>query len=100
MRGRYITDDSTIRLATLCQRKKRKKKEKENRNREEKEKKDPEKRVERRERKIIREDYLCVQILVGVRVQVSFDRYSQDLAYTFICINEVNRGVCQAESAQ
>ncbi|KAF3515844.1 hypothetical protein DY000_02061581 [Brassica cretica] len=36
----------------------------------------------------------------GVRVHVSFDRYSQDLAYAFICRNEVSRGVCQAESAK
>ena len=41
-----------------------------------------------------KEDYMCVQIVVGVRVHVSFDRYSQDLDYTFICRNEVNRGVC------
>ena len=37
---------------------------------------------------------------VGVRVHVSFDRYLQDVAYTFICRNEVGRGVCQAELAE
>ncbi|KAF2551749.1 hypothetical protein F2Q68_00036228 [Brassica cretica] len=43
---------------------------------------------------------MFTQILARVRVHVSLDRYSQDLAYTFICINEVSRGVCQAESAK
>ncbi|KAG5375940.1 hypothetical protein IGI04_040536 [Brassica rapa subsp. trilocularis] len=34
-------------------------------------------------------------IPTGVRIHVSFNRYSRDLAYTFICINEVSRGsVC------
>ena len=43
---------------------------------------------------------MCVQILAGVRVHMSFDRYSQDLAYIFICRNKVSRGVCQEESAE
>ena len=38
----------------------------------------------RRERKRIRKYYMCVQILVGVRVHVFSDQYSQDKAYTFI----------------
>ena len=43
---------------------------------------------------------MFTQIPAGVRVHVSLDRYSQDLAYTFICKNEVSRGVCQAEAAE
>ena len=35
-----------------------------------------------------------------VSAHVSFDRYSHDLAYTFICKNEVSRGVYQVESAK
>ena len=31
---------------------------------------------------------------------MSFDRYSQDLAYTFIYRNEVSIRICQAESAE
>ena len=50
----------------------------------------------RRERERIRENHSCVQILVGVKVHVSFDRYSQDLAYTFICKNVVSRAACPA----
>ena len=44
--------------------------------------------------------HVFTQIPAGVRVHVSLDRYSQDLAYTFICKNEVSRGVCQAEAAE
>ncbi|KAF3497377.1 hypothetical protein DY000_02052917 [Brassica cretica] len=43
---------------------------------------------------------MFTQIPTKVIVHVSFGRYSQDLAYIFICINEVSRGVCQAESAK
>ncbi|KAG5388691.1 hypothetical protein IGI04_030232 [Brassica rapa subsp. trilocularis] len=40
---------------------------------------------------------MFTEILVGIRVHVSFDRYSQDLAYTFICSNEINRRLFEVQ---
>ncbi|KAF3561203.1 hypothetical protein DY000_02015666 [Brassica cretica] len=57
-------------------------------------------RKEKEEGKGLEKNACVFRIPYGVRVQVSFGRYSQGKAYTFYLRNEVSRGVCWAVSVE